>query len=177
MTFPVSRQGMEQLALLLIIGAAFFAATAFWRWYRHRVWRRSSVSAGVLGGSAALALLLGYTVAPNIPTQPVPFTARFAQDPVPDTPASVDAGRALFQQNCVVCHGTRGLGDGPAAFTLNPRPFNLVVHVPQHATGEIHYWISEGVAGTQMPAWKETLTDTQRWQIVRFLNVLAAGGS
>jgi putative copper resistance protein D len=177
MTFPISRQGMEQIAILMAIGAAFFAATAFWRAYRRGPWRRSSISSGVLGGAAAFALVLGYTVAPNIPTQPVPFTARFAQNPVPDTPANVDSGRALFQQNCSVCHGPRGLGDGPAAFTLNPRPFNLVVHVPQHATGEIFYWISEGVPGTQMPAWKENLTDTQRWHIVRYLGVLAAGGS
>ncbi len=177
MTFPVSRQGMEQIALLMAIGAILFAATAAWRAYRHGVWRRSAISSGALAGIAAVSLLLGYTVAPNIPVPPVPFTARFAQDPVPDTSENVAAGRALFQQNCVVCHGTRGLGDGPAAFTLNPRPFNLVLHVPQHATGEIHYWISEGVVGTQMPAWKETLTETQRWQIVRFLNVLAAGGA
>ncbi len=177
MTFPVSRQGMEQIALLLAIGAVFFAATAAWRWYRRGPWRRSAISGSALAGVAAVALALGYTVAPNIPTQPVPFTARFEQDPVPDTLENVDAGRSLFQQNCAVCHGVRGLGDGPAAFTLNPRPFNLVVHVPQHATGEIHYWISEGVPGTQMPAWKENLADTQRWQIVRFLNVLAAGGS
>ena len=72
-------------------------------------------------------------------------------------------------------HGPRGLGDGPAAFTLNPRPVNLQLHVPQHAEGEIFYWISEGVAGTGMPAWKDKLTEEQRWQIVRYLEALASG--
>ena len=68
-----------------------------------------------------------------------------------------------------------GLGDGPQAFLLQPRPVNLQLHVPQHAQGEIHYWITNGVAGTGMPAWKDTLSDTQRWQIVRYLQALASG--
>jgi putative copper resistance protein D len=96
-------------------------------------------------------------------------------NPVPDTPESVDAGRRLYQENCLICHGSLAKGDGPAAFTLNPRPFNLQVHVPLHPTGEVFYWISEGVAGTGMPAWKEKLTPEQRWQIIRYIDALAAG--
>ena len=52
---------------------------------------------------------------------------------------------------------------------------NLQLHIPQHAEGENHYWISEGVAGTGMPAWKDKLTDEQRWQILRYLGALASG--
>jgi mono/diheme cytochrome c family protein len=94
---------------------------------------------------------------------------------VADTPESIAAGRQLFQANCAICHGPKGLGDGPAAFTLNPRPVNLQLHVPQHAQGEVYYWITEGVAGTGMPAWKDKLTDEQRWQIVLYLEALASG--
>lgn len=175
MTFPISRQGLEQFALLLLIGALVFALTAAWRWRRGRRWRRQGTSAGILAGLAAVALALGYTVAPNIPTPPVPLTARFATNPVPDTPDVVAAGRATYQAKCAICHGQRGKGDGPAALTMNPRPVDLTVHVPQHAQGEIYYWISEGVGGTQMPGWKDQLTEGERWQVVRFLQALAAG--
>ncbi|MBI3522621.1 MAG: cytochrome c [Chloroflexi bacterium] len=176
MTFPVSRQGMEQIALLLLVGAAFFAFMS-WRTRRRGLpWRRNGISAGILGSLAAVSLVLGYTVAPNIPTPPVPLTARFAQNPVPNDAANIDSGRALFQKNCVVCHGARGLGDGPAALSFNPRPVNLQLHVPQHAPGEVFYWISEGVPGTAMPAWKDQLSDTERWQLVRYLQQLAASG-
>lgn len=148
---------------------------AFVRWRRGGDRRRPATSAAFLAGLALVSLGLGYTVAPNVPTPPVPFTARFAQNPTPDTPETIAAGRARYQANCAICHGPRGLGDGPAAFTLNPRPFNLQVHVPQHAPGEIHYWISEGVGSTAMPGWKDKLSETERWQIVRFLQALAAG--
>jgi len=173
--FPISRQGLQDIATFLIAGMAVFAVLAFVTRQRGGDIRRQLQSIAVLGGLVVVCYALAFTVAPNIPTPAVPFTARFAQNPVPDDTAAIDAGRATFQANCAICHGPRGLGDGPAAFTLSPRPVNLQVHVPQHATGEIFYWISEGVAGTGMPAWKEKLSEEQRWQIVRYLQALASG--
>ena len=173
---PVTRQGFEQLALLLVVGAAVFCLLAL----RARrgggaPWQRSAISAGILGATGSVALALGYTVAPNIPTPPVPLTARFATNPVPDGPAAWEAGRVAYQRNCAICHGPRGLGDGPQAIVLNPKPFNLQVHVPLHAPGEVFHWISEGIPGTAMPPWKEVLGETERWQLVRFLQALALG--
>ncbi len=172
---PMTRQGFEQLALFLLAGAAVFALLAWRARAGEGGARRRWISVGVLGGLAALSLVVGYTAAPNIPTPPVPVTARFLTNPVPDTKESWYAGRATYQKNCVVCHGPQAQGDGPAAFTLNPRPFNLQVHVPLHAPGETFYWISNGVAGTAMPPWKDTLSEPERWQLVRFLYALAAG--
>lgn len=175
MTFPISRQGLQDIALFLIAGAILFVVLALVTRYRGGDWRRFAMSAGALGVLVIVSYALAFTVAPNIPTPPVPFTARFAQNPTPDTPETIDKGRALFQANCAICHGPRGLGDGPQAFLLQPRPVNLQLHVPQHAAGEVYYWISEGVAGTGMPAWKETLSETQRWEIVRYVQALASG--
>ena len=183
MTFPISRQGLEQIAIALAVGVALFAIIAAIRWRRRDDWRRFAQSAGFLGALAVASLGIAYTIAPNIPTPSVPFIARFQQNPTPDTPATVAFGRALYQGNCVVCHGPKGLGDGPAAQTLNPRPFNLQVHVPQHAPGELFYWITEGIPFTAMPAWsavdettgKPKLSDVERWEIVRYLQALAAG--
>ena len=79
--------------------------------------------------------------------------------------------------------GPLARGDGPAAFTLIPRPVNLQLHVPQHAPGEVHYWISSGIPGTAMPAWgdadpatgKPRLSDEDRWSIIRYLLALSRG--
>jgi len=35
-----------------------------------------------------------------------------------------DAAAAMFRDVCAQCHGIGGLGDGPAAASLNPRPRN-----------------------------------------------------
>ena len=175
MTFPISRQGLEQIAIFVIVGVLAFAALAFFSRRRGAAWRRYAISSLILGVVATACLALAYTIAPNIPTPPVPFTARLQQNPTPDTPETIARGRDVFLRTCAVCHGTRGLGDGPAAFTLMPRPVNLQLHVPQHASGEVYYWISEGVAGTAMAAWKDTIEENERWAIVRYLQALAAG--
>src|SRR5712692_4687319 len=192
MIFPISRQGLEQIALALAIGAILFGVLAFVRRRRavpadgeppSRDFKRQAISAGILAGLALVALLIAYTIAPNIPTPPVPFTARFLQDPTPDAPATVLQGKVVYQANCAVCHGIVGRGDGPAAFTLVPRPVNLQLHVPQHAVGELFYWISSGIPGTAMPAWGDVdpttgqprLSDDDRWSIIRYLQALARG--
>lgn len=182
-TVPISRQGLEQIAIALAVGAVLFAVLAALRWRRGQDWRRFSVSAATLGALVAVCLLLAYTGAPNIPTPPVPLTARFAQNPTPDTPETVARGRQLFGQNCALCHGPQGKGDGALAPTLFPRPVNLQLHVPQHAPGELLYWISSGIPGTSMPAWadvdpatgKPRLSDDDRWAIIRYLQALARG--
>lgn len=175
MNFPISRQGLQDIAQFLIAGAVVFVLLTLVKRYRGGEWRRFAISAGALGVLVIVSYALAFTVAPNIPTPPVPFTARFAQNPTPNSAATIDSGRATFLANCAICHGPRGLGDGPQAFLLQPRPVNLQLHVPQHADGEVFYWISEGVAGTGMPAWKETLDETKRWEVVRYLQALASG--
>ena len=180
---PISRQGLEQIAIALAIGVILFGVLAVVRWRGKDEYRRFAVSAGILAALAAVALILGYTIAPNIPTPAVPLTARFVSNPTPDTPATVARGKAVYQVNCAVCHGAVAKGDGPAAFTLVPRPVNLQLHVPQHAPGEVFYWISSGVPGTAMPAWQETdaatgkpkLSDEERWSIIRYVQALARG--
>ena len=42
------------------------------------------------------------------------------------TPELVEHGHAIFKVNCVMCHGEKGLGDGPAGVALNPKPRNMV---------------------------------------------------
>ncbi len=177
MSLPWSRDVMLTFSLevalvaLVLLGGAFVMRRRGRRAFAVRL-GISFVIAGILAlGSVAAA----FTVAPTLPTPPVPITAQFRQNAVATTPENVEAGRELFRQNCVICHGLRGLGDGPAALTLNPRPVNLQLHVPQHPDGFLEYWLAEGVAGTAMPAWKEHLDETQRWQIVRYLRELAAG--
>lgn len=97
------------------------------------------------------------------------------RDPDPVTEASVASGRALFHEHCIACHGDRGRGNGPLAVGLDPPPADLVLHVPQHPEGELFYMISRGMPNSAMPAWRSLLTERERWEIVHYLRVLAAG--
>lgn len=171
----ITRQALQGMGEYLLVGAAIFLVLAFVTRQRGGSPRRQlQAAAAIVAVTVAASAASFLPFFPDIPTPPVPFTARFQQNPVPDTPESIDAGRTLFQANCAICHGPRALGDGPAAFTLQPRPFNLQVHVPLHPTGEVFYWISSGVQGTAMPAWKDKLSETERWQIIRYLDALAS---
>lgn len=176
MSFPFTRQttitfGLELLGLALVL-----LALAFWsRRGRPERGQRLFVSAGVLAGLGVLTFALAFTVAKSLPSPPVPFSAQFQRNPVPAGDAAVATGRAAFQKSCAICHGVRGLGDGAAALTLNPRPVNLQLHVPQHADGEIFYWITEGVAGTAMAPWREIIPEQERWALVHYLRALARG--
>jgi putative copper export protein/mono/diheme cytochrome c family protein len=96
-------------------------------------------------------------------------------NPVPPVAASIDAGRALYQTNCAPCHGISGKGDGPAGRALNPAPADLIQHaVPGvHTDGQLFDWITNGFPGSAMPAFKDLLTDQQRWDLVNFMRTLA----
>lgn len=174
MILPMTRDSAAQIGLLLLAGALLFVGFAFYRWYRRRGWRRAALSGALMGALAVTALVLAFTVAVNVPTYAVPFTARFATNPTPDTPETLAAGRGIYERLCLVCHGARGAGDGPAAFTMNPRPLDLRLHVPLHAEGEHFHWINEGIPGTAMPGFRSALSDTERWQVVRYIQSLAA---
>lgn len=43
-----------------------------------------------------------------------------------DMAKTVEAGKTSFTTNCVVCHGDKGDGNGPAGAAMNPKPRNLM---------------------------------------------------
>jgi len=96
-------------------------------------------------------------------------------NPVPPNSQSVAEGKVVFTQYCVPCHGTDGKGDGPVGVTLNPHPADLTLHgVPGiHTDAQLFDWISNGLPGTRMPAWKTIISDTDRWNLVNYIRVLA----
>ncbi len=82
-------------------------------------------------------------------------------------------GKALFLDNCASCHGETARGDGEAGKELNPRPADLafIIDKPIASDGFLMWSISEGgeALKTDMPAFKEVLSETERWQIITWL--------
>ena len=118
----------------------------------------------VLLAACAIVSLLSPTPATNTQANPIAPNAK-----------SVAAGQALFSNYCVPCHGVFGKGDGPLGLTLNPRPADLSYHaIPGvHTDAQLFEWISNGFPGSRMPAFKERLSDTDRWNLVNFIRTLA----
>lgn len=92
-----------------------------------------------------------------------------AGNPVAPTDESVSAGRLLFQQNCIVCHGDTGRGDGPQAADLDPAPTDFRLHLPLHTDPQFFAFIANGYPGSAMPAWRSQFSDDDIWHLVNFL--------
>jgi len=91
---------------------------------------------------------------------------------MPTNAASLEQGRQLFKQNCVVCHGVDGRGDGPAAASLKPQPADLAIMAGHHPDGDLAWKIANGRGA--MPAWNKTLSEDQIWLLVNYIKTLRA---
>ncbi len=109
------------------------------------------------------------TTSPNV-LEPVP--AGFAGKTNPLGTDAASAGAEVFKNNCEVCHGPQGHGDGPAGTSLDPAPKNLP-ELSAIAADDYLFWrISTGKVGTAMVAWEGVLSDEQIWHVVSFIRTL-----
>jgi cytochrome c553 len=90
--------------------------------------------------------------------------------PVFPSEESLQKGKELFSQNCSVCHGEKGDGQGPAAAALNPSPANFLEkeHSAMYGPGEKYWIIGNGSEKTGMPAFPQ-LTPLDRWHLVNHI--------
>ena len=95
-----------------------------------------------------------------------------ARNPIPPTQESVAAGMLLYQENCQLCHGVGGLGDGPAGVALEPPPADLTVHVPLHPDRALFEFIQEGIPGTAMAPLGDKLSDDEIWHLINYIQTL-----
>lgn len=104
----------------------------------------------------------------------VPAAYNSLSNPLPKTKETVDRGGAVFEKNCVSCHGAAGAGDGPTAKTLYPPPANLVwvAQMPLAQWDPFMYWtIAEGGAQfeTAMPVFKDALSKDDIWAVIAYV--------
>jgi len=124
----------------------------------------------------ALMVLLGATLAATAQDNNSPWLApddaKKVHNPLKPTPDSLAAGAQLYKLNCAGCHGPKGDGNGPAAEGLPRKAANFTdPKMMEEATdGELFWKMSNG--RPPMPAW-ETLSETQRWQLVNYLRTFA----
>ncbi|MEJ2707041.1 MAG: c-type cytochrome [Anaerolineales bacterium] len=90
----------------------------------------------------------------------------------------LDQGAALYQENCVSCHGDQGKGDGTQAANLASRPqdFTNLEYMAEQSSEDLFQAITQGIS-PDMPAYQDQLTESQRWLIADHLRTLAFGSN
>jgi putative copper export protein/mono/diheme cytochrome c family protein len=128
-----------------------------------------------IAGAGIIILVFGGLIAGNaLSIDAYPTT--YMRPSVAYNAISVANGIALYSENCVVCHGVAGYGDGPAASDLKPKPADLTArHAASHTAGDLYWWLSHGVKETAMPGFEQSLTEDQRWDLINYLRALSNG--
>lgn len=93
---------------------------------------------------------------------------------LPQALLSLERNQALYQENCAVCHGASGMGDGALAAQLDPPPINF--HDRERAENRsllgLYDAITDGLDGTSMTAFKQ-LSDQERWSLAFYVGGMA----
>jgi len=89
------------------------------------------------------------------------------------SPQTLAEGEALYQENCVACHGETGTGDGIEADSLEVQPPDLTdqERMATRSGVDLFQVISAGAAPA-MPAYEDQLTEAQRWTLAAYLRSL-----
>jgi mono/diheme cytochrome c family protein len=113
--------------------------------------------------------------------QPLPFermlahvalNARVEKEMPKNVPIAADessyvAGAQVYRQHCAICHS---LADGipsPIAKGMFPKPPALLVGmgVTDDEPGETYWKVANGIRLTGMPAFRQSLSETEMWQV------------
>ena len=90
-----------------------------------------------------------------------------------------EKGKAQFVQNCAVCHGQAGKGDGAAAAALNPKPRDLTDKAYLGGLKDEYLIdiVKKGGAAVGksavMPPWGAVMKDDQIRDVIVFVRSLA----
>lgn len=109
------------------------------------------------------------------PAGAVPITGReivsqgsVLKNPVPASAASSAEGKALFEINCVICHGETSAERGPVGKKLVPPPPGLDHDMVKGLHDDtIFKAITFGFG--RMPSFQDKLMPRERWNLVNFL--------
>lgn len=82
------------------------------------------------------------------------------------------AGLADYDRSCTGCHGGPAVSRSPFAAAMLPTPPFLLDAQRKWTPAELYWIVHEGVKMTPMPAWGESRTDAQVWNMVAFLEAM-----
>lgn len=124
------------------------------------------VLAFVVSGNA-FAVADGQSVAPRRGGNPEAATIK---NPVEATPASVTAGRRVYQRLCIRCHGADGKGDA-ASGGAQPPDLTDARWDYGGSDGDIFAAVHDGTS-PDMEGYAARMSDTDIWNVVNYLRTI-----
>jgi mono/diheme cytochrome c family protein len=87
--------------------------------------------------------------------------------PLQASEENYQAGVHIYRVNCAVCHGLPGQATTPTSKGMYPRPPELFKGhgVTDDPVGETYWKVANGIRLTGMPAYADSLTEGERWQV------------
>ena len=93
---------------------------------------------------------------------------------------TIVGGKVVYERKCLLCHGEKGDGKGPAAELLVPQPrdFTSGIYKIRSTANktptdqDIFNVITNGMPGTSMPDWK-VLPEKDRWNLLAYIKTFA----
>ncbi len=170
--YPLLPSPMVTIAYALVLAGIGVVVWGFIRAVRQggRGRRRLQQQAALLAAGLLVMGSGGYVYAQEMRNGVLLDVANI-RDPVAPDERSLSVGADVYTNNCETCHGESGRGDGPTGLRLVPRPADLRVHSQPgvHTDGELFYWVSYGFPNSAMPAWKDSLSEEQRWDVINYI--------
>lgn len=93
--------------------------------------------------------------------------SRMPQAPMPTNEATLQAGAKVYIQQCAVCHGTPTGPISRIASGMSPPPPQLFhgEGVSNRPIGETYWKVANGIRLTGMPAFHNSLSEKQMWEV------------
>jgi len=106
-----------------------------------------------------------FAMASAIQTSPV-----FAEAARKSSPELLKKGEAAYKTNCLICHGEKGDGNGPAGAMMNPKPRSFAKDAFKKGDKpeQIFETISKGLEGTAMASFSY-LPEEDRWGLAYYV--------
>src|ERR1051326_2700098 len=149
---------------------------------RHAIWGGRGLATIVAIGAAPAGWSSKPTSEKTAALTPPFLETRVAPRPASDSGLTAK-GKAVFDANCVQCHGASGQGDGfgapflvppPRDFTAGQFKFRTTSSGQLPTDDDLFRTISRGANGTGMPPWQYSSEDEDRWALVDYVKTFDA---
>jgi tetratricopeptide (TPR) repeat protein len=115
-----------------------------------------------------VAVFLAFTVQPDQPLAAQALQPVGKGNPFLPDDASLSAGRLVYEEHCMICHGLTGHGDGPRSAGTDA--VDIIEHVPLHADLEYFDIVPAHSARGDLNYSTSEISEDDIWHLINYLH-------